>query len=1115
MRHAHPTTARPDLLDRLEARRLLSTTYATLPDGALFSEARPDLPAGAVYVDSLDLDQPVTVSGGAVHAAALEGRPFDADDPLVTGVAPKGGAGGAVDAEPVRFGGDGVGTGGTAGETVNLGTRGREFDGVDRNQANPQFFPPDTMGAVGLDHVAELINGRYRVWDKNGNVLDDRSLNSFWINLTGISPTGNAFDPRIQYDQGEGRWYAVAIDNARDDNNFLFAVSDGEDPTAGWSGFKIDSDNGTGNRWADFPQMGFDNAGVYISANMFDIPDVGAVLSGAVNVLVLPKSGLLQAFPTVGQRTKLEDVQGTTGFSAQPIVYKDSFEAISAFPPAFASADTDSINFSGLGGTITSPTIVNFGDVSVFPYDAPPLADQPGLPANLQSGGSRIRSQVVEQNGLYFGVNGIDVSDQAGVRFFKITTSNVLEQDRAIFLAGEEDLIYASIDANDAGDLVIGATATGSNRVPSSAYLASVNPGAGNNHQFPQFDISRAGNDTYRTLDGSNPPRNRWGDYSATHFDPADPSYFWTFQEYAKGVNNGSSNGGFTDVWGTNVTEVSPQGAVAGRLPRSLSFAEGYIVPFGPTGTSPDVQDFDAFINSDTDVDSFYLNSDSSLRGSGSVTIDVGDAASTDVDPVLALYDADTGILEAINDDRSAGIDDSRITFTLPSFNSRYIVAVTNKQYDPDPGQSLTGDVTIDVAWADSFDGVLIGLNAAGDGSAAVTLDPTEDSDFYRVLAPANAGGSVTFGLDPSAGLDGELWVFDAAGNVLGSGRNFGTGVDETVTVTGVTAGQELFLTVQSNDFATSGTATLSVDFTTGGAPPAPTTPDLAGGDDTGVSSSDNLTRENDNLTFAVFAQPGQYVRLFRDGTLVAGPLLVNAATGGTSLTDTTGPLPDGTYTYAATASSTINGPQSPASAGVAVTIDTAAPTVDNFLFDFDSGPKDQQFFVDFDEENFGLTAGDFQVRNLTTGTNLPSGAFDLLDAGTGLNDLVYDPTAGNDVLPDGNYRVRLPAGVATDAAGNPNAAFDGFDFFLAGDFTRDRSVNLSDFTVLANGFGDSGATFTGGDATYDGNVNLSDFTVLANAFGRSLPAPAFPGGPGVLFGDDGDDNGRLGGLLD
>ena len=59
----------------------------------------------------------------------------------------------------------------------------------------------------------------------------------------------------------------------------------------------------------------------------------------------------------------------------------------------------------------------------------------------------------------------------------------------------------------------------------------------------------------------------------------------------------------------------------------------------------------------------------------------------------------------------------------------------------------------------------------------------------------------------------------------------------------------------------------------------------------------------------------------------------------------------------------------------------------------------------------------------------------------------------------------------------------------LAGDFDLSGSVNLADFTVLANSFGRTGRLFSQGDANYDGRVNLADFTVLANAFGNSLPA--------------------------
>ena len=57
----------------------------------------------------------------------------------------------------------------------------------------------------------------------------------------------------------------------------------------------------------------------------------------------------------------------------------------------------------------------------------------------------------------------------------------------------------------------------------------------------------------------------------------------------------------------------------------------------------------------------------------------------------------------------------------------------------------------------------------------------------------------------------------------------------------------------------------------------------------------------------------------------------------------------------------------------------------------------------------------------------------------------------------------------------------------LAGDATRDRAVNLSDFNVLAANFGQSNRTFSQGDFNYDGAVNLSDFNILAPRFGQVL----------------------------
>ena len=75
--------------------------------------------------------------------------------------------------------------------------------GVDSN-----FPMPDTMGAAGIDHFVELINGRYSVYRKSDGVrVETATLNNFWT-LAGAPPTGNAFDPRVLYDPHARRYYA-------------------------------------------------------------------------------------------------------------------------------------------------------------------------------------------------------------------------------------------------------------------------------------------------------------------------------------------------------------------------------------------------------------------------------------------------------------------------------------------------------------------------------------------------------------------------------------------------------------------------------------------------------------------------------------------------------------------------------------------------------------------------------------------------------------------------------------------------------------------------------------------------------------------------------------------
>src|SRR3954471_19717219 len=128
------------------------------------------------------------------------------------------------------------------------------------------FFPPDTMGTVGVDHYVELINGRFGVFRKSDGVrVQTSNLNAFFTNA-GVATT-SSFDPRVVYDPFVRRWYAAAADNSNSGaSSYLFAISTGSDPTAPWKGFRIDADSANAD-WLDFPMLGFNRDAIVLSGN--------------------------------------------------------------------------------------------------------------------------------------------------------------------------------------------------------------------------------------------------------------------------------------------------------------------------------------------------------------------------------------------------------------------------------------------------------------------------------------------------------------------------------------------------------------------------------------------------------------------------------------------------------------------------------------------------------------------------------------------------------------------------------------------------------------------------------------------------------------------------------
>jgi hypothetical protein len=387
--------------------------------------------------------------------------------------------------------------------------------------------PPDTMGAVGEAHIVELLNGGFSVYDKQDGTLRERTspLSAFWESA-GVTPIGASFDPRVAYDPASQRWFAVAADGGPNyvSNNFLVAVSKTSDPTQGWSGFAIDAD-ATDLGWADFPQIGLDADALYLSGKI--LPLVTGAESNTF--VVVPKQDLLAPVPTVAGATSFQRVSvGSSGFAPTPVVDLDG----GGLPARFYAGtltNLGQIQSSRIDGPVDAPTFTSGGLVPIDFIGDPPAARQPGPKPDLDSGDGAFQSGVVRRNGIDWTVQSVGVDGRAAVRWIQIDPVNDIVLDSGVITDPVLDLIYPSIAVNEFDEIVIGMS--GSSETDFVGAYAVAGAMAAGVTSFGDLILLEPGVADYVRIRGD-PPRNRWGDYSATVDDPSAPHHFWTFQEY-------------------------------------------------------------------------------------------------------------------------------------------------------------------------------------------------------------------------------------------------------------------------------------------------------------------------------------------------------------------------------------------------------------------------------------------------------------------------------------------------------------------------------------------------------------------------------------------------------
>ena len=400
--------------------------------------------------------------------------------------------------------------------------------------SDSSFIPPDTMGSVGPQHVAVLINGQFTVHDKAGTPLMAKSLDQFWIDA-GATPDNFSFDPRLLYDRHSQRWFAAAVDNQGQANHLLLAVSSSSDPTTSWHGFQIDADTDD-QQWADFPMLGMNGDVIAVFATMFPT----GCCTASRNLLVVPKDDLTAAVPTVANATLLENVNAP--FNSQPVVDLDNrplpLPLLSGyFKPLNGLLIRNDIAGSPQAPSVVSPNVFTLTTVRNEPRDV----DQPGPSSDIDAGSARFGASVIALDGSLWGTHGVDFNGRAAVEWYEIEEATGALLQNGIIADPSLGFNFPSIAVNDDRDVVLGFSGGDPNTFM-SAYAVVGSTSGGMTTFSPPTQLV-AGNASYERLDSSG--RNRWGDYSATVLDPTNDQHFWTFQEFALNA----------DEWAIQVTQ--------------------------------------------------------------------------------------------------------------------------------------------------------------------------------------------------------------------------------------------------------------------------------------------------------------------------------------------------------------------------------------------------------------------------------------------------------------------------------------------------------------------------------------------------------------------------------
>ncbi|PQB05651.1 T9SS type A sorting domain-containing protein [Aureitalea marina] len=405
------------------------------------------------------------------------------------------------------------------------------FDGV--NVSN--LFPPDPTAAVGPNHIVQMTNRFWGVWDKEGNLEPGFPKN---IN----DPIGGSIsgDPIVLYDREADRWF---ISQFQFGSSLRFAVSETPDPTGSYFVYSFPLSSN------DYPHYSiYGNsyivAGNFSPSGRFLAFNREKILAGdpSAEAVTLTMPGFRPGTVFRAPQPVHSEGAGAAAGSA-PIVWfhDDAWGGVSQDAAVVWEFDVDWNNPGS--ASVTGPIEIPLADFDSFIAgtggDAFANLAQPGVSQRIDAlvhvmnfqahrydfgtHESMIFNFVVEIN------NG---SRQAGLRWVELRRSGggdweLYQEGTYVDPTGNDESVFmGAMSMDQEGNMAMGYIKTGPDTFPSLYYTGRA-PGDDLGQMTIQETLIVAGTNSI------NQGNSRYGDYGQLVRDPVDDLTFWYTSQYS------------------------------------------------------------------------------------------------------------------------------------------------------------------------------------------------------------------------------------------------------------------------------------------------------------------------------------------------------------------------------------------------------------------------------------------------------------------------------------------------------------------------------------------------------------------------------------------------------